>query len=269
MNTIILALFTGGLANGGSPYTVDAELDGTLTAGAWGIALLAGAISSDLPAGPQCKVRLDSGVCDPSVLNRLDRSVLHDPSEDWIWVSDLGLYGGLSLPFAMSGIEALRTEQENAWRGFARDSLVIGQALGVTAALTALTKAAFRRSRPSHYRIGSDLSQVQERYSFPSGHTSITAAGMTSLVTTFALRRPNSKWRYPMAAGAIGWTALTAYGRVAGGRHFYTDVLAGALLGATVGYAIPKLHERKDSPPAEPSPGAEFSPIVFTIQGAL
>ncbi|MEO1480709.1 MAG: phosphatase PAP2 family protein, partial [Myxococcota bacterium] len=81
------------------------------------------------------------------------------------------------------------------------------------------------------------------------------------------LRHPTSRWRYAAAGGAALWTAATGYGRVAAGRHFYTDVLAGAVLGTTVGFLVPKLHEKSGS--ADEAAEASSGRFVFTLGGEL
>ena len=44
-----------------------------------------------------------------------------------------------------------------------------------------------------------------------------------------------------MAAAVV--PAITAYLRVKGGKHFYTDVITGYLVGAAVGLIVPELHK--------------------------
>ncbi|MEL7304393.1 MAG: phosphatase PAP2 family protein [Myxococcota bacterium] len=231
------------LAQGESPYDVNWEVDAMIAGGTLGFALLAGQINDDLPSGLQCRESLGTR-CDPQVLNALDRTVVGNASATWSTISDVGKNGALALAFAANGLDVARSNSDRRWNDFGRDSLVIGQAVGVNALLTVAAKAAFRRSRPTHYVEGSDLSRVQERFSFPSGHASVTASAATAYATTFALRHPDSRWRFAVIGGAAAWSATTAYARVAAGRHFYTDVLAGLLLGTTVGFVVPKLHER-------------------------
>lgn len=248
-----------------SPYEIDWAVDGAITGSAWGLSLLVSEINPSLPGGLACAKLLDDQ-CDPSVLNRLDATVVGNASTGWETVSDIGLVGGLLIPFAANGVDVLASDSGERGRDFGRDSLVMAQAIGVNALVTTLAKAAFRRPRPTHYRSGTDLSRVQEQYSFPSGHASATAAGMASWATTFTLRHPESPWRFAVIGGAVAWTGVTAYGRVAGGRHFYTDVLAGVVLGGALGFVIPKLHQRDDVPAAAVS-SAEVT--LFQIGGTF
>ena len=84
--------------------------------------------------------------------------------------------------------------------------------------------------------------------SFPSGHTSAAASGFGAYATTFWLRHPGSPARFAVLGGAVLATGLVGYGRVGGGEHFYTDVIAGAVLGGVLGYLVPIWH-RADAVP--------------------
>ncbi|MEM6731361.1 MAG: hypothetical protein AAF658_07380, partial [Myxococcota bacterium] len=89
---------------GESPYDIDWAVDGAVTGATWGFALLASDIADSLPGGLNCK-RLLQDRCDPSVLNALDRTVVGNASENWVLVSDVGLVGGLLIPFGANAID--------------------------------------------------------------------------------------------------------------------------------------------------------------------
>ena len=120
----------------------------------------------------------------------------------------------------------------------------MAEALAVSQVVTDVTKMAVRRPRPTQYRDGAYASSVEQQMSFPAGHTSATAAATTAYTVAFSLRHPDSPWRFAVAGGAVALTAFTAWGRVAGGMHFYTDILGGAVIGAAAGLAVPLAHRR-------------------------
>jgi phage protein D len=97
-------------------------------------------------------------------------------------------------------IEAWRSER----RGKALTCMAVENA--VTIAATELLKRAFGRQRPDK----SDF------LSMPSGHTAMATVN------------GRSGWSYSLAVG-VGW------GRQAAGRHYATDVLAGAGIGMIAG----------------------------------
>jgi undecaprenyl-diphosphatase len=114
----------------------------------------------------------------------------------------------------------------------------------VASALTQVLKLAVRRPRPTQYDPQRGLGSVEHQLSFPSGHTAATAAIAAASATTFVLRHRSSPWRFVVIGAAVAVTALTGYGRVGGGMHFPTDVLAGALLGGSIGVLVPGWHRR-------------------------
>jgi membrane-associated phospholipid phosphatase len=71
------------------------------------------------------------------------------------------------------------------------------------------------------------------RYAFPSGHTSVTfhAAG-------FIHRRYGLRYAMPLYIGAT----VTGYSRIRARRHRLRDVVAGAALGAVLGYTMTQPH---------------------------
>ena len=82
-----------------------------------------------------------------------------------------------------------------------------------------LMKESIGRSRPS---------DITEKDSFPSGHSTLAF----TMATVAGNQYP--KLRIPLYIGAIG----TAFARVYLGRHYPSDVLAGAAIGTLVGIQI-------------------------------
>lgn len=102
------------------------------------------------------------------------------------------------------------------------------------------------RARPYMYSGEAfDLDDVDQYdfTSFPSGHT--TLASMSAAFTTyvFSTYYPDSVWKIPVTAVSWGLTGATMITRVASGRHFMTDVLAGCALGTAVGFLVPWSHK--------------------------
>ncbi|MEZ4369218.1 MAG: phosphatase PAP2 family protein [Polyangiaceae bacterium] len=154
---------------------------------------------------------------------------------------------------------AVGTTLESGYRGGMTRALVDGMIYAETAALTLavtdLAKISVRRPRPSAYRardqrvaqgLSPDLSGTDNALSFFSGHAAITAA-LSTTATYLAFAREESPLRgYLTLAGGVIVTGLVDWGRVYGGKHFPTDVIAGTMAGIGVGLLVPHLHRVDD-----------------------
>jgi hypothetical protein len=78
--------------------------------------------------------------------------------------------------------------------------------------------------------------------SFYSGHAALSFAAAVSGSYLYARRTPDARARALMWGVELGLATATANLRVRAGRHFYSDVLVGALLGSAAGVAVPLLH---------------------------
>ncbi|MCL1127546.1 phosphatase PAP2 family protein [Shewanella surugensis] len=126
-------------------------------------------------------------------------------------LTQFGHYGQIGVPLT-AGIISLYDED---YSGFGE---VIEGAIFTSLATYAL-KYSVREERPD----GSD------NLSFPSGHTSSAAQGAAYLQFKYG-------WKYGLPAYAI--TGLVGYSRVQANQHSWHDVIAGALLGTAIQYAV-------------------------------
>jgi membrane-associated phospholipid phosphatase len=125
-----------------------------------------------------------------------------------------------------AAVTALATPSGNASRQWAywkaKGLGVELAALGVTGGVTQLLKATTDRGRPD---------EPQDKTSFPSGHASGAFAAATLAnrnVDALAVSQP---LRRTVQIANLGLASGTAWARLEGGRHFPSDVLAGAALG--------------------------------------
>jgi len=124
-----------------------------------------------------------------------------------------------------------------------------GEAILLNASINALVKAMTLRNRPFVYDKNSLLEpklDVDARYSFYSGHTSMSA------VNTFYTAKVYSAYISDGATKTLLWTAaalipaITGFARINTHNHFPTDVIAGYIVGAAIGYFIPEIHKNKN-----------------------
>jgi membrane-associated phospholipid phosphatase len=128
-----------------------------------------------------------------------------------------------------------------------RNVVIVAESVAAAEALTGVIKYSTARQRPYlHYQsiAGSDLHAASSdaTLSFPSGHTSFVAAAGTSAAMLATLEEsPAAPWLWG-ATGAL--TALTGTLRMTAESHYFTDVVGGAVLGASCGIVFPLLHRR-------------------------
>lgn len=122
-----------------------------------------------------------------------------------------------------------------------RDQLAAMSSLGLAQLAADVTKRAFRRARPGVVFDGQPVSRRDDVHSFISGHTATTFAAVVAAATIASRRQsPEAPWIW---AAGVGLASTTGYLRVAGDRHFLTDVLTGAAVGTTLGMLMPRLFD--------------------------
>ena len=196
------------------------------------------------------------GGCDPARINALDRGVVGNHNPAARAYSDIGLYTAIGLPFALDLGDALiqRGRDGSAtrgrhMRGWATDAVVLLETFTVNYAATNLVKFAVRRPRPYSYDPDSEVADPtanDARLSFFSGHASTAFAMTAAYASLFQARHPRSRWVAPVWVIGMSLASTTAIARVAAGKHFWTDVLTGAVVGSAIGVALPALHRRRD-----------------------
>jgi membrane-associated phospholipid phosphatase len=145
----------------------------------------------------------------------------------------------------------LEAEAAGGLRTAAEDLLVITEAITVAGALTTVTRYTTARIRPFAY-YGQGTGVPVDHLSFWSGHTT-TAFSAAAAAGYVAQIRGYDSWPWVYAVGFTAAGAV-AYFRVAGDKHWMTDVLVGAAMGTGVGFLVPWLHR------ASPQLGLRVAP---------
>ncbi|MDO5774931.1 MAG: phosphatase PAP2 family protein [Spirochaetales bacterium] len=110
-----------------------------------------------------------------------------------------------------------------------------------------LGKLCVNRARPYMYFDGAPQEEIEDgdwANSFFSGHTTLAFAAATYTSYVFGKLMPDSAFKIPVIAGTYTLAAAVAVTRIAGGCHFTTDVLVGALVGSACGFLVPFIHSK-------------------------
>ncbi len=102
--------------------------------------------------------------------------------------------------------------------------------------LTNLVKITAARERPYHHYGTRDSEGATDFTSFYSGHSSVAfSQGVTNAMI---LSRTYPEHKSTIWSTLLGAAGLTAYLRVAGDMHYFTDILTGAVMGSLVAWSI-------------------------------
>jgi membrane-associated phospholipid phosphatase len=160
-----------------------------------------------------------------------------------------------------------------------RNAMIVAESVAVSSAITETMKLIVGRQRPyvdyQHVvaagTVGSSLPVISSdaNLSFPSGHTSVASPVGTSAAMLATLEHsPAAPWLW---AGTGVLTVATGTLRMISESHYFTDVLAGAAIGASTGVLIPLLHRRGSAlgdggiPAVAAAPGG----ATFSVSGAF
>jgi len=197
----------------------------------------------------------DPSLCDAKTVGQMDRYALsHDsPRADELSYETQNFSGiwAYSLPLVLQvGRIALQAEPVGlAVTLVLQDSLIISETIVLNGALNEAARLIVQRPRPFVYNDpGYHGSDPHNYTSFYSGHTSFTAAANLALL--FVMMGRTAAISLLMLVGASGpiLIFMTGFFRVLSGRHFFTDVVTGAIMGALVAVFVAFFHRTKIAP---------------------
>ena len=185
---------------------------------------------------------------DGKYLNKFDINAFDFPlacayKKTYDFTSNIFMLADIALPGLFVACDIKNAER---WKTVC---VIYAESFLLNYAIVNTVKHCVKRNRPYMYFDESELTDdlIENRQtSFPSGHTSAAFCG----ISFFAILMLDSgymeywDWGFPVIIAGYVTASVTAAFRMCSGKHFFTDVLAGAAIGTFSGMIIPILHKR-------------------------
>jgi membrane-associated phospholipid phosphatase len=150
--------------------------------------------------------------------------------------------------------------------------MVYGETIAINTLIAGVTKRLVQRPRPYVYSSDPAVRRYQRDQgddaflSFYSGHAALSFGAAVTGAYLLGASGENRTARALAWGGGLLVASATSNLRVRAGKHFYSDVLIGGLVGISVGYLVPALHA--DTQPYKPS-GEELAAGAAGILGGM
>ncbi len=172
---------------------------------------------------------------------RLDEGVKRNFSDRAATLSDATL--------AVTMLTPVLLQMPGGWnRDTGERLLLYGETISANLFVHSLTKYLVQRPRPYNYhpdaRVGefARASEKDSHVSFFSGHTSSSFAAAVAGSYLFSSGSADREIKALVWLFELTLASTTAQLRVRAGRHFYSDVITGAVVGSAIGFLVPALH---------------------------
>jgi membrane-associated phospholipid phosphatase len=251
--------------------TVERDLSGGRDVAVYGsslVILLSGELAKGLHTGQPINESYH-----PNTLDRYMRNWFHGETDTLTNFID-NHFGGVITPVAaLLAIGMIDIDRHE----FSRDVPFYLSGLATTNGITLITKAVAKRPRPYNLPGGVPPPHRSEddpshQRSFVSGHTSMAFYGAAFFNLRFRrFMRRNwtrdeydiGRWASPLVS--FGWASFVGLSRIHADKHYFTDVLGGAILGIAMAELYYWLaYETEDDPAPDSGKGLRLS-VGFTI----
>jgi membrane-associated phospholipid phosphatase len=202
-------------------------------------------------------ILMDDGVRDALVWEDVDRAE---------HIGDLtGFVGAPLLALGGIGLAARLDDRGGNWLA---DGLIVAESAAIAGVLNFTVKALAARERPFVHQLAPEdkpnTGRPQDNnQSFYSGHSTLTMSLAVSAGTVAHMR--GYRWAPALYGGGIALSLTTGYLRIAADKHWSTDVLTGWIVGAAIGYAVPRFLHRRESTAGTPSITPLASPSMVGV----
>lgn len=220
-------------------YKLDPWIDGGIIAGTLVLSKLAIDAQNEQPLLSEEEVF----ALDPMDVNAFDRGVIFQ-NPDQLAQGRTNSDRALNATTALIFLLALDKKARHHWL----EGLVMYvEAMTVNASVQGWVAYGTNRYRPIAYMEDANVGQrtdSRNKNSFYSGHTSSAATSSFFVAKMFSDLHPElGNKKYWLFAAALIPPAVVGGFRIAGAKHFYTDVMIGMAMGAATGILIPHFHK--------------------------
>ena len=230
-STLALAMLAPSVARAGepSPWKVSYPVDGALI----GAFTLGGLAVSTLDVDRSRRWQSELLPWDEGVRGRFSRKAAARSD----LLATLTLTGPM---FAVAG-DGL---DQSAWHR----TVIYVETLSAGILLNTVAKYVVQRPRPYTYSTDPELMEMtrgqkkDSHLSFFSGHATMTFTAAVAGSYLYGAQSDNETSRATLWGVELTLASATANLRVRAGKHFYSDIVLGALVGAGLGATIPRLH---------------------------
>lgn len=175
---------------------------------------------------------------DPFDIPAYDRWATNNYSVSIKKASDILLLGTVASPVFLLLDPDIRKDSYTTGVMYAETMLL-------TQLSTSIVKQVVLRPRPLAYNINAPLEKRMEqgaRFSFFSGHVSLTASSTFFSASVYNAHHPDSRYKPLVWTAAAIVPAVMGYLRIKAGKHYLSDVITGYIIGAGIGLLVPALH---------------------------
>jgi len=239
-----------------SVYRLDVRRDWGLSLAGAGLLFAGLAVQSN--QRPLTQAEIDA--LDRNDVNSFDRSA----TEQWSTGADLA--SDVLMATLLVSPVALTITETGAGNGLML-GLMYAETVLLQNGVVQLLKGVTNRTRPFGYNDSPEIPQGKKyqtatRRALPSGHAANASAAAVFLGSTYSRLHPESSARKWVWTGSLTAATAVGYLRYSAGKHFPTDVITGAVIGASFGYLVPKLHETGSACVAPASGGVTLGVVI-------
>lgn len=254
----VISLLFYGTLTAQSPYKLSWGRDGAIS----GVGLVNAVVASGIDDAVQPLTIADISRLNRIEINWFDCPATFNYSPSLSSASDYLLSAIVAAPLAM----LLLPEPGNDAKTV---TIMYAETMLFSVFLPSYAKGGAQRIRPFVYNpdAPADVKTTAEaKRSFYSGHTTIAFASAVFFSTVYCDYFPRSEWKSLIWSGSLIAAGIVGFLRYESGMHYPSDIIVGALVGASIGYAVPYLHRYENSNTPPPT-SLNLSPerVTFTI----